>query len=120
VRFLKKSDPAQKVRQESDNYEALGSLVRGYFNQDWDIIHETDDPDEIVALIKQENSPVAIQNLIRDIERFVATYGHSDAELTSAFERVFTPEVDFYNMKGRTTREGLEKVIEVLSNPPKT
>jgi len=56
---------------------------------------------------------------VQEIRRFLSLYGENDTELTNAFERIFTPEVDFHNMKGRTTREGLEKVIEIVSNPPK-
>jgi len=35
-------------------------------------------------------------------------------------ERIFKPDVAFYNMKDRGTREGQKKVIEILSNPPNT
>jgi len=116
-RRLPKAVPRE--RQESDNYPALMNLNRGYFHQDWDII--SGDPDEVVAAFREENPPQHVQNVISDIKRFLDVYGQGDdAALTSAFERVFTPEVDFYNMKGRTTREGLKKVIEILSNLPKT
>jgi hypothetical protein len=101
-------------------YPVLRSLISGYFNQDWDIISKTEDPDEVIAIVKQETSPEGIHNLINDIERFVAKYGQSDSELNDALERVFQPEVDFYNMKDRTTREGLQKAIEILSNSPTT
>ena len=109
-----------KPPEEKDEYEALRSLIGGYFNQDWDIIEKTDDPDEVIVNLKKENSPEAIQNLIHDIERFLSKYGQSDTELNDALRRVFRPDIDFYNMKDRGTREGLEKVIEILSSPSKT
>jgi hypothetical protein len=55
---------------------------------------------------------------VQDIRRFLSLYGKNDAAPTNALERVFRPAVNF-NVKGRTTREGLEKAIEILWNPPK-
>jgi hypothetical protein len=40
--------------------------------------------------------------------------------ISPVHQRIFTPEVAFYNMKGRTTRQGLEEVIEILANPSGT
>lgn len=106
------------MSQESDDYPALMDLNRGYFNQDFEVLISRD-PDEVVRVFREENTPDCVEETVRDIQRFLSVYGKNEAELTSAFERIFTPETDFYNMKGRTTREGLEKVIEILSNPRK-
>jgi predicted nucleotidyltransferase len=103
---------------ESDNYPALMNLNRAYFNQDVDVLISPD-PDEVVRVFKEELSVEYIEETVQDIRRFLSLYGKDDTQLTNAFERVFRPEVNFYNVKGRTTREGLEKVIEILSNPPK-
>lgn len=106
--------------QEKDDYPTLHTLIGGYFNQDCDIIYKTDDSDEIIAIVKKEGSSEALQNLIHDIQRFIAKYGQSDAELNDALKRVFRPDMDFYHDHGRGTREGLEHIIELLSVPPKT
>jgi hypothetical protein len=102
---------------ESDHYPALMGLNRGYFNQDVDVLI-SGDPDEVVSTFKKENAPELIEQTVQEIRRFLSAYGQNDDALTSAFERIFTPEVAFYNMKGRTTRQALEKVVEILSNPP--
>jgi hypothetical protein len=107
-------------RRESDDYPALRTLVCAYFNQDWDIIYKTEDPDEVIVIVREQGSPEAIQSIIQDIERLLAKYGQNDTELTAALRRTFKPDFAFYNMKDRGTREGLEKVIEILSNPPNT
>ena len=120
MRLFWRSHNVSEERRESEDYPMLGDLIGAYFNQDWNIIFKTEDPDEVIAILKQENSSETIQSLIRNIERFLAKYGHSDAELNDALERVFQPDDRFYNSKGRATREGLEKVIEILTNPPKT
>ena len=112
-----KSSTVPEHRDESAEYPVLRSLIHGYFNQDWDLICKTQDSDEAIAFVKKETSAEGIQNLIRDIEEFLAKYGRNDTELNNALERVFRPEIDFYNMKGRTTRQGLQKVIEILSDP---
>jgi predicted nucleotidyltransferase len=103
---------------QSDNYPALMDLNRGYFSQDVDVVISRE-PDEVIRVFKEENSRECIEETVQDIRRFLSLYGRNDTELTNAFERVFTPEVKFYNINGRTTREGLEKVIEILLNPPK-
>ena len=104
---------------ESDHYPALMDLNRGYFNQDVDVL-VSNDPDEVIKTFKEENAPEYIEQTVEEIRRFLSAYGQNDSDLTSAFERIFTPEVAFYNMKGRTTRQGLEKVVDILSNPPRT
>jgi hypothetical protein len=119
VQFFKKASKVPEQHEERDEYPALRTLISAYFNQDWDIIYETKDPDELIAIVKEEATPEGVHELIQDIERFLTKYGQSDAELKDALERIFRPEVDFYNTKGRGTREGLKKVIEILSSPQK-
>jgi CdiI immunity protein len=103
---------------ESDKYPALMNLNRAYFNQDVDVLISLD-ADEVDQVFKQEISVEYIEETVQDIRRFLSLYGKNDTELTNASWRVFRPEVNCHNVKGRTTREGLEKVIEILSNPPK-
>jgi hypothetical protein len=107
------------MSRESDHYPALMDLNRGYFNQNVDVL-VSGDPDEVINTFKKENTPECVEQTVQEIRRFLSTYGQNDSDLTSAFERIFTPEAAFYNMKGRTTRQGLEKVVEILSNPPGT
>jgi hypothetical protein len=112
---FKKAKLHQALREESDNYPTLKGLVRGYFHQDYDII--SDDDDLVVAAFRDENLPATLQRLIDDIQRFLARYGADEKQLTDAFERVFTPETAFHRFFGRTTREALLKVIEIVSAP---
>jgi hypothetical protein len=112
---FKKAQPLQATHEEREDYPALRGLVRGYFHQDYDIISE--DGDEVVAAFRDENLPATREQLIDDIQRFLARYGADEAELTKAFERVFTPETGFHRFWGRTTREALLKVIEIVSAP---
>jgi hypothetical protein len=113
--LLNKTQPLQATHEESDDYPTLKGLVRGYFHQDYDIISE--DGDEVVAAFRDENLPSASQSLIEDIHRFLDLYSSDEKQLTDAFERVFTPETAFHRFWGRTTREALLKVIEIVSAP---
>lgn len=112
---LKKVRPQQSSHEERDDYPTLRGLVRGYFHQDYDII--SDDDDLVVAVFRDENLPATRQRLIEDIHRFLDRYGADERHLTDAFERVFTPETAFHRFEGRTTREALLKVIEIVSAP---
>jgi predicted nucleotidyltransferase len=107
------------MSRESDHYPTLMGLNRGYFNQDVDVLVSAD-PDEVINTFKNENAPEFIEQTVQEVRRFLSAYGQNDSDLTSAFERIFKPEVAFYNMKGRTTRQGLEKLVEILSNLPGT
>jgi hypothetical protein len=64
MRFFRRSHNVAEEHREREDYPMLESLVCAYFNQDWDIIEKTEDPDEVIAILKQENSPETIQNLI--------------------------------------------------------
>jgi hypothetical protein len=103
---------------ERESYPSLMDMVDGYFHQDYDIVSE--DPDEVVAYVKSVNSKAYVQQLILDVEHFLAKYGQSDSELDEAFIRVFAPGINFRYLKDRTARQALEKVVEILSNPTKT
>ena len=113
--MFNKAQPLQVGHEESDDYPTLKGLVRGYFHQDYDIISE--DGDEVVAAFRDENLPEVRQSLIEDIHRFLDRYGSDEKQLTAAFERVFTPETAFHRFWGRTTREALLKVVEIVSAP---
>ena len=112
---FRKAKPQQAPREERDDYPTLRGLVRGYFHQDYDII--SDDDDLVVAAFRDENLPATRQRLIGDVHRFLDRYGADEKQLTDAFERVFTPETAFHRFEGRTTREAMLKVIEIVSAP---
>jgi hypothetical protein len=112
---FKKAKPQQALRKEGDDYPALTGLIDGYFHQDYDVVSE--DGDDVVAAFRDENLPAVRQSLIEDIHRFLDRYGTDEKQLTDAFERVFTPETAFHRFWGRTTREALLKVIEIVSAP---
>ena len=95
-------------------YPRLNNLVHGYFHQDYDILSE--DPDEIMAIYKGREWPVVRDGLLADIRLFLATYGSSDAEVAESFRRIFKPDADFDGWNGRTTREALLKIVEILSD----
>ena len=100
--------------KKADEYPALSYLVRLYFFQDYDIISE--DPDEIVMVFKHENLPYYTQGVATDIERFLNEYGESEAELESAFTRIFDPDMNIYGWNHRTLREALLKIAEIVSD----
>ena len=112
---FKRAKRQKTVREESDDYPTLAGLVGGYFHQDYDIISE--DGDEVVAAFRDETLPAVHQSLMADIHRFLDRYGADEKQLTGAFERVFTPETAFHRFWGRTTREALLKVVEIVSAP---
>lgn len=106
--------PQEVGQQESSHeYPTLRGLVRGYFHQDYDII--SDDADEVVAAFRDETPPAVHRDLIDEIQRFIDHYGADEKELTGAFEGIFTPETGFHRFWGRTTREALTKVVEIVS-----
>jgi hypothetical protein len=111
---------AQEVPEksnESDSYPGLKNLIGCYFDQDSSFISE--DPDEVVAYFKEENQPAFTQNIINvkdDIDRFLKVYGENDAQLSEAFTRVFKPETAISGWNGRTMREALMKIVEILSD----
>ena len=112
---FKKAKLQQAPQEERDDYPTLTGLVDGYFHQDYDIISE--DGDEVVAAFRDETLPAVHQSLIEDIRRFLDRYGADEKLLTEAFERVFKPDTAFHRFWGRTTREALLKVIEIVSAP---
>jgi hypothetical protein len=103
-----------KPPQERDGYPALSNLVDCYFFQDYDIWGET--PDEIVEVYKYAIRPIRPTQLIDDLQRFLTQYGKSEEELEAAFDRVFHPEMAIYGWNGRTLREALLRIIEILSD----
>jgi len=99
--------------EDNSAYPFLQNLVRGYFDQDYDEIGE--DVDEIFAHYKAEAFPGTPQKLIEEVNRFLATYDTGEEQLTQAFRQIFRPELSFFHWKGRTTRETLLKIIEIMS-----
>ena len=116
--LIRKNHELPEEPHESDDYPSLADMVGAYFHEDYHLTSE--DPDEIVAYVKEVSSLAYVQQLVQDIQRCLAKYGQSESELDAAFDRVFTPQANFRYLKDRTQRESLEKVIEILSNPPKT
>lgn len=99
---------------EHEEYPALLQMIGAYFHQDYDIISE--DPDVIVAEYKQESKREHVHRVIDDINRFLKNHAGNDDELAASFYRIFKPEAGFYGWKGRTVRESLLKVLEILSD----
>jgi hypothetical protein len=95
-------------------YPALQNLIRGYFHQDYDLMDE--DPDEIVRVYREESSPAQQEELVRDIQHYLAQHQHetNDAFL-QVFYDTFEPEFGFYCWHGRTAREALTKIVHILS-----
>ncbi len=79
--------------KESKEFPALGGLVCGYFNQDYNEYGETFD--EIVIVAKGESTRRQIDGLRLDIERFLGRYGEREEIVKKAFRRVFAPEMNF-------------------------
>ncbi len=99
---------------ERASYPRLTNLVHAYFHQDYDRMSE--DPDEVIAIYKGLETPVQRDGLVADIRLFLATHGMSDVELAESFRRIFKPDADFDGWNGRTTREALLKIVEILSD----
>ena len=100
------------------DYPFLDNLCTCYFDQDYDTISE--DVDEILEYYKAEAQPGNPEDLAQEARRFLATYDTGDDEqLTKAFRRMFHPAIAFYNWKYRTTREGLLKIIEIMTDDSK-
>ena len=103
-----------KQPQERDGYPALTNLVDCYFFQDYDIWGQT--PDEIVEVYKYMIRPARPTPLVDDLQRFLVQYGNSEEDLEAAFSRVFHPELEIYGWNGRSLREALVRIIEILSD----
>jgi hypothetical protein len=108
------SQPASMTThaEDSSSYPFLQNLVRCYFDQDYDEISEN--VDEIFEYYKAEAFPGTAQKLIEEVSRFLATYDTGEEQLTKAFRQIFRPELSFFHWKGRTTRETLLKIIEIM------
>lgn len=100
--------------EDNSAYPLLQNLVRCYFDQDYDEISE--DVDEIFAYYKAEAFPGTPEKLIEEVKRFLTTYDKGEEQLTQAFRKIFHPELSFFHWKGRTTRETLLKMIEIMSS----
>lgn len=71
--------------------------------------------DEVVSAFRADNDPAFVQQTVQDIERFLTIQPEDETELTSNFRRVFEPEISFYCWEGRTVRETLLHIVEVLT-----
>jgi hypothetical protein len=111
-------EPTSRVAEESENFPGLKCLNHAYFNQDYELISE--DPDEVVRVFKEENGEEYAKQTAWEIMQFLALYGSDEAELMQSLARILRPEFAFYYRMGRTAREGLEKVIEILLSPAET
>ncbi len=101
---------------ESDDFPVLRNMISGYFHQDYDVI--SDDSDVVVATYK-EDTPVEVHlAMVQEIGQLLERYGADEEELTRAFERIFRPETSFHRFWGRTTRESLERVADIMSGKP--
>ncbi len=61
-----------------------------------------------------------VRGTIADIEQFLKQYGHDDASLSEAVERVFHPAIIMEGWEEMTTREWLLRVAELLQVVPRS
>ena len=106
---------SSELSQERYEYPKLQNLMACYLNQDYDTLGET--PEEVIAVYKYENQPLASRSLAKDMLSFMDRYGGTETELEAAFKRVFRPEMAIYGWNGRTLREELDALIAILQDP---
>jgi hypothetical protein len=98
----------------SANFPYLASLIGGYFHQDFDLNGNT--LEEIIETSKKTSSAEETAGTIADIQRFLATYGDSDARIATEFVRLFDPGIIAEGWEGLTTRQFLLKIETLLSS----
>ena len=64
---------------------------------------------------KKDNHPEFVKTTIGDIETFLQTCLEEDPQLENIFVAVFKPEMNFYEWEGRSTRETLQYIRDVLA-----
>jgi hypothetical protein len=111
-----RSKDKRSRRPQYDEYPSLANLVHGYFHQDYDIISE--DSDIVIATYKSDSPSDIPASIIEEIHRFLDRYGSDETQLTQAFERIFRPETSFHRFWGRTTRESLLRVADIMAGKP--
>ena len=94
------------------SYPAFLNLIRGYFNQDSNVISEN--PDVIARVFKEDSSYAHTTEVVKDILLFLALHPEDDPGLAKLFRNTFAPEISFYHWQGRSTREGLRRLVEIL------
>ncbi len=83
--------------------------------QDYDLFGQS--LDELTEVIKYDHGPVETPILILELRRFLLRHGNTDPELAESFRRVFQPELCFEGWDGRTLRQSLERMLEILQDP---
>lgn len=98
-----------------DDYPVLHSLARYYFDQDYDMRGNT--IDEIIAYFRHDTSAGAPQDLASELKMFLQRNSREDdATLTQTFKNTFRPDIAFYQWEGRTTRQTLQRILELVEN----
>jgi hypothetical protein len=113
---LRALPPKEQTSSERDGYPNLHNLISGYFHQDYDIVSE--DSDIVIAAYKSDSPSDIPAAMIEEIHRFLEHYGGDEAQLTQAFERIFSPETSFHRFWGRTTRESLLRIADIMAGKP--
>ncbi|HEY2024866.1 contact-dependent growth inhibition system immunity protein [Paraburkholderia sp.] len=92
----------------SERYPEMDHIFDVYFGQDFDLFGAT--VPEIVSCYKKD-SPYDYENLIREIDEFIAEHPHDlDAAFKQLFRRGFRPEG-----AGYTTTAFLDEIRRLLS-----
>ena|ERR1700743_918010 len=97
---------------DKTGYPYLNHLIGAYFHQDFDIDGHT--LAEIIPVSKAGFTEQETQSTIADIQRFLADYGNSDADVAREFKRIFRPEITVEGWEGLTTRQWLLRIAELL------
>jgi hypothetical protein len=100
---------------ENEKYPVLQDLINSYFHQDYEDLTGT--ADDVIREYKEVAPLRDQQELIREIEVFLARYNSSGTNLTDNFVRVFRPIIHFYTEEGRTAEQSLRRIIELLEAP---
>ncbi|OLL28888.1 hypothetical protein BTH42_25375 [Burkholderia sp. SRS-W-2-2016] len=90
------------------HYPNLDSLIRGYFNEDFDLWGNT--VAEVLCCFKEENDPVIHTLVATEIERFKRNHS---ANLDKSFEKIYGLYVD-PEPWGHSTVSFLEELKRLL------
>jgi hypothetical protein len=97
---------------EDSRYPLLQNLVHAYFHQDYDLVGTSDD---VLREYVGYTTPAERQDLIREIQDFLARHNASEEELSSSFDRILTPEIRFDIEESKPLEEVLHRFIQLLS-----
>ena len=95
------------------DYPVLYSLARYYFDQDYDMRGDT--IDEVIAYFKNDTSVDAWEELAKELKMFLRKNSNEDdAAFTQVFKQTFKPDIAFYCWEGRTARQTLQRILQLV------